>query len=154
MKATNDLFEEFGESLTPQWKKRAEAKAAARAAKAPMVKHGLEKEQIEKAKQLVRYRQWKAEVREGMSRGDYGIEIIELLKHLRHPSRITDLVNYILSAEWLLKCSLETRATLLGYIDHALVRHQVRNGYPPFDDAILDEPRTPFLVIRYHLTGV
>lgn len=149
-----DLFEAFGESLTPKWKKRAEAKEATRAAKAPMVKRGLEKEQIEKAKQLVRYRQWKAEVREGMSRGDYGIEIIELLKHLRHPSRIADLVNYILSADWLLKCSLETRATLLGYIDHALVRHQVRNGYPPFDDAILDEPRTPFLVIRYHLTGV
>jgi hypothetical protein len=157
-----DLFEEFGNSITPKWKQRAEAKAAAkearRAATPPIIKRGLEKEQEEKSKQLKRYRLWKAQVREGMSRGDYGIEIVELLKHLRHPSQTENLVSYILSAKWLMRCSLDTRETLLGYIDDALVRHAIRNGYPPFDDPLPEwmggGPPNAFLIIRKHLTGV
>lgn len=153
-----DLFESFGESLIAKPIKRmreAEARReAAKAARAPMVKRGLEKAQIEKAKQLIRYRQWKAEVREGMTRGDYGIEIIELLKAMRRPTRAGGMVDYILKSKWLLKCSDDVRTTLLGYIDHAMVRHNIRNGYPPFNDALPGEPPTDFLIIRRHLTNV
>src|SRR5258708_26301486 len=157
-------FEAFGNSITPhpikQQQERTAARAARKAVRAPMVKHGLEKEQIEKAKQLMRYRKWKAEVREGMSRGDYGNEIITLLKQMRCPSRGKELVEYVQSAKWLMKCSLETRLTLLGYIDDAMIRHAIRNGYPPFDDAIPafddnpGESPTAFLIIRKQLTGV
>lgn len=158
-----DLFEEFGESLTPKWKQREEAKAAAkeakRAAMPPMVKRGLEKKQEEKAKQLVRYREWKKEVKEGMSRGDYGDEIIDLFKRLRHPDKAAELVDYVLNAKWMLLCSMDTRTTLLGYIDHMLVRHNIRMGYPPIDDSLPEwmgdtRPPNAFQVIRKYLTGV
>ena len=158
---TIDPFEQFADSIVPPHVRNQrhrvderEARKAARAAIPPMVKRGLEKEQIEKAKQLVRYRQWKAEVREGMTRGDYGIEIIDLLKHMRRPTQAGGMVDYVLNAKWLLKCSNDVRTTLLGYIDHAMVRHNIRNGYPPFMDALPGEPPTDFLIIRRHLTGV
>jgi hypothetical protein len=153
---TADLFETFGDSLIPQPVKRQreqEARKQARAAIPPMVKHGLEKEQIEKQKQLQRYRLWKSQVRDGMSRGDYGIEIIELLKQLRRPSRAKELVQFIQASKWMLKCSLDVRLTMLGYIDHAITRHRIRNGWPPFDDALPGELLNAFLIIRKHLIG-
>src|SRR4051812_29097527 len=99
-----------------------------------MVKHGLEKKQEEKSKQLALYRKWKSEVREGMSRGEYGEEIIGLFKALRKPTFAAGLVDYVRDAAWLHNSSLDVRITLLGYIASAIVRHRIRNGYPPFDD--------------------
>lgn len=161
-----DPFEELGESLTPKWKKIAETKAAAkearRAAKPPMVKRGLEKEQEEKAKQMIRYRRWKAEVREGISRGDYGTEIVGLFKLLRKPTFANGLVDYVRNADWLHRCNLDVRLTLLDYIFQAVILHRLRNGYPPFDDAIpafddsfvMEPTDDPSCEIRKLLIGV
>lgn len=137
---TADIFESFGDSLIPHPVKRmreAEARRAAKKAELPpMVKHGLEKEREEKSKQMMRYRKFKAEVREGLQRGDYGPEIIELFKLLRRRTHICDIVAYVLSASWMLKCSFYVRETLLGYISNAMMLFNIRNGYPPFDDPI------------------
>jgi hypothetical protein len=154
---TADLFETFGESLIPAPVKyaraaaeRREAKKAARAAIPPMVKRGLELKQEQTKKQLQRYKKWKAEVREGMSRGDYGSEIVDMFKVLRKRSSI---LEYVRASPWLLACSVEVKLTLLGYIDHSLIRYDVRAGYPPFNDSLPHEPDTPFIEIRRLLMG-
>jgi hypothetical protein len=153
-----NVWEKFADKqMSPRHKRETEKEARkqmAKAARPPMVLTGLEKKLAEKSKQLIRYRQWKAEVREGMSRGDYGDEIVELLRMLRRPSTRKDLVPYVLNAKWIMKCSLETRSTLLSYIDNAMVLERERNGYPPFDDPMIGEPPNDFMIIRKHLTGV
>jgi len=121
-------------------------------ARQPMVLHGLEKKQAEKAKQLKHYREWKAQVRDGIARGDYGDEIIELFKVLRRPGLA--VAEYVQQATWLLSCTLDVRLTLLSYIDHAMTRQNIRSGLPTFNDALPWEPPTPFLLIRHYLTGV
>jgi hypothetical protein len=155
---TQDMFEAFGDTLIAAPVKRMRESEARRAAKKaekpPMVLQGLEKKQAEKAKQMIRYRQWKAEVREGMSRGDYGREIIDLFKLMRSRTRAIDYVNFVLGAKWMLKCNEDVRTTLLGYLGHAMALQNVRNGYPPFNDALPGEPSGAFLIIRKHLTGV
>lgn len=153
-----NVWEQFADKqMSRRHKRETEKEArklAAKAARPPMVLTGLEKKLAEKSKQLIRYRHWKAEVREGMSRGDYGDEIVELLRMLRRPSTRKDLVPYVLSAEWITRCSQDVKETLLGYIDHAMVLERERNGYPPFDDPVMGEPPNDFLIIRKHLTGV
>jgi len=161
MSTQPNLFEAFGDKV-PIPHKRAREKQAAKSARAEMVKTGLEKKQEEKAKQLIRYREWKREVREGITRGDFGVEIVELLKILRRPTQTEMLITYVLDSKWIMKCPLHARETMLGYIDEMLIRFNVRNGYPPFNDPLTDdEPMTQynrmgyvFRKIRKKLTGV
>lgn len=153
-----NVFEAFAESQMSNAKKREyrreETKAAKKTATPPMVLQGLEKKQAEKAKQMIRYRLWKTQVRDGITRGDYGTEIIGLFKLLR--SRIDEeaLVEFVRNADWLHRCSLDVRWTLLGYISHAMILYRIRSGFPPMDDPIPsfdgtpDPPLNAFLMIK------
>jgi len=103
---------------------------------APMMPSPMEKKMWEKAKQLQFYRQWKAEIREGLKRGDYGPEIIGLFKILRKISKARDLVTYVENSRWLLDAPGRVQLAVYGYISHAIMLHRERNGYSPFDDAM------------------
>lgn len=169
-------FEAFGDSLLPQpVKKMREQEARRAAAKAkraeipPMVKRGLELKMEHKQIQMKRYRQWKAEVREGLKRGDYGTEIIGMFRLIRRRITAKEIVAYVLREKWLLECTPFVRVTLLGYLNHALSIWQTRNGWPmddpvPYidvepadfskltDDELIS--RWAFYFMRRHLTGV
>lgn len=138
-----------------QW--RREEKVEARRAAQPMKPSPLEQKVYDKREQLARYRKWKIEVRQALERGDYGPEVIALLKILRSP-KARDLVAYVQGAKWMQQCTRDVRLTLLGYINHAITRHRIRNGYPPMDDPIPsfdgtpDPPENAFLIIRRLLT--
>jgi len=163
----SDMFEEFGESLIPKTLKRQrevearrEIAKAARAAIPPMVKRGLEKDQEDQSKQMVRYRLWKKQVFEGLLYTEQGDDIVELRRYLKRSTTTPDaLAKYVTECKWIMKCTFDARETLLGYINHAISRWNVRNGYPDDDpipsfDGTPDPPPSPFLIIRKHLTGV
>jgi hypothetical protein len=158
---SNPFLNFEGESEEAQRHNARNERQEAKAARQPMVLRGLEKDQAEKAKQMKRYRKWKAEVRDGISRGDYGTEIISLFKYLKKPTIAAGLLDYIRDAAWLHACSFDVRLTLLGYIDASICRHNIRSGRSVMDDPIpsfnggTDEPPTDgFIEIRHMLVGV
>ena len=61
------------------------------------------------------------------------------------------IIEYVRSCGWLLNANLHERQFALSLIDDAIVRLRIQNGYPPFDDAIFDEPPTVFEIIRADL---
>jgi hypothetical protein len=160
---TDNPFLDFNDPYSQRSNARneREERIAVKKPRQPMVLQGLEKKQAETAKQLIRYREWKAQVREGMSRGDYGKEIIELFRYLRKPTVAAGLLEYIANAKWLHACSEDTKITVLGWIDHAIVRHNIRDGRSPMDDPMPgldgitpDQPPTDgFVEIRQMLLG-
>lgn len=101
------------------------------------------------------YRKWKREQREGIVDriGEPMREMVSLLRGLDR-SAFDDLAAYVLGAEWLSREDIQTRLFVLGLIDAAMCRANVRDGRPPIDDPLWDEPESPFLIIRRHLTGV
>lgn len=115
----------------------------------------LDKKQEEQAAQLRIYRAWKREIRDEIRR-KYGREFKDLMRLLRNLplSRHDELADHVEGATWLIRSDLTTRLATLSYIDSAIVRSNIRDGRPPFDDPLWDEPTTPFLRIRRVLTGV
>jgi len=142
-------FEDMAEQATRKMRKRIERQAIQ-----PMVPTPMEKAQYDKNKQLQLFKKWKREIREGMSRGIYGTEIITLLKLLRKTPDSTVLVQFVQKSKWLLDADIETKYSILGYIGDAMIRWNIRHGLPPMNDSLPDEPDTPFIVIRKLLMGV
>lgn len=163
---TVDLFESFGDSLIPKTVKAARAaedrraarQAARIAANPPMVKQGLEKKQEATSRQMIRYREYKRQVFEGLLHLKHGENIGKMRTYLRKLTFTPDeLVRHTISAKWILECPLETRYVLLSYINRSLGRWYVRNGHPDPDDPIPsfdgtpDPPPSAFMIIKKHL---
>lgn len=119
----------------------------ARAAKQPMVPSPREKDQYDKAKQLQLFKQWKKEIRSGLASGDYGPEIVQLLRLLRRIPDEDVLIRFV-QQRWLAEATLEVRYNILSYIDHAMMRWNIRHGLPPFNDSLPDQPDSAFIIIR------
>jgi hypothetical protein len=58
-----------------------------------------------------------------------------------------DLVDMVVAGS-LNSADADTRFTVLQIIDNAIVRLREREGFPPIDDALPNEPDTTFQVIR------
>ncbi|RPH72705.1 MAG: hypothetical protein EHM78_02040 [Myxococcaceae bacterium] len=115
----------------------------------------LEKKQKEQNAQLKLYREWKRLVRDDIKKA-HGQDFANLMRILRNLklAEVDVLVLFVAEARWLLESDLTTRLATLSYIDGSLVRCNVRNGLPHFDDPLWDEPPNAFLKIRKMLTGV
>lgn len=142
-------FEDMASQATRPAQKR-----MAREDRQPMVPSPIEKKLLQQRKQFNLFKQWKREIREGMTRGTYGPEIIELFKMLRRNPETGDMVRWVRKAKWLLKSNDEVKLTILGYIEHSIIRWNVRHGKPPFNDSLPWEPDCPSVIIRKLLTGV
>ena len=119
-----------------------------RQAKQPMVPTAMEKKQYDKAKQLLLFKKWKREIRQGLIDGDYGSEIVQLLKLLRRTPDSDVLVRYVQNSKWLIEADKKVRSTILSWIADAIMRWDIRHGRPPFNDSLPWEPDTPFVAIR------
>lgn len=124
-----------------------------RAAKQPMVPTPREKDQYDKRKQLQLYKQWKRRIREGLAAGDYGVEVIMLMRLLRRTPDAATLLAWVQGSKWLLNATEQVRYEILGYIGHSLIRWNIRHGLPPFDDALPGMPLDDGLKIRNLLIG-
>lgn len=124
-------------------------------ARQPMVPSPMEKSIYDKAKQLRLFKKWKRQIREGMNRGDFGIEIIALMKLLRKLPDGKTMITWLTSKEqkWILTAPKETRYEILGWIGDAMMRWNIRHGLPHFNDSLPSEPDSPSVTIRKLLTA-
>ena len=125
-------------------------------ADAPMVVSEREKEQFEQSKQLGIYRKWLKQRRADLAEGPHGRDVAGLLQFIDSMTieSAPALVKLVQASAWLKATDERVRFEVLSIISAAIIRLRVRNGYPPFDDSLWDEPPTAFEVIRYELTGV
>lgn len=120
---------------------------------APKILSPLEKKLFEQSEQLKMFRKWKNEVREGLKTGEYGPEIVTILRLLKKLPDAAVLINVVHNAIWLRNANEHIRMNVLSYIDAAMMRWNIRNGYPVFNDSLPGEPDSPFIIIRKLLTG-
>lgn len=114
----------------------------------------LELKRMEDAELAKLYRAWKREERAEMveAHGKGMKELISLLRGL-HASSFHDVFEYIRTCRWLLDADDQTKKFVLGAIDAAMVRANIRDGRPPLDDPLWDQPPSPWIKIRKLLTG-
>lgn len=114
----------------------------------------MEKSIYDRAKQLNLFKRWKREIREGMKRGDFGIEIIELMKLLRKIPDGKSIVTWLMLPQqsWILTAPKETRYEIQGWIGDAMMRWNIRHGLPHFTDSLPEESDSPSVQIRKLLT--
>lgn len=100
------------------------------------------------------YRRWRAGIKaEVVAR--HAAEFAALLRLIRKLSWASApaVVDFVDRAGWLHTADEGTRLETLRFIEDSFCRARVRAGLPTFDDALWDEPPTPFLQIRKRLFG-
>lgn len=127
-------------------------------ADAPMVASPADKKMFEQSQQMRRYRLHLRQRQDELANGPHGREVVALIQLLDTltASSANALVSHVMKAEWLRSADLNTRLDVLSIVGTAIARFRVRNGLPPFDDALpfSGEPPTAFEQIRKLLTGV
>lgn len=115
----------------------------------------LEVKQQDQARQLKLYRQYRRTLRKAIV-DKHGSDFAALIRLIRnsHPEKEAAIHDHVASSGWLLGADLDTRMATLSYIDSAFVVGRIRDGRPPIEDPVFDEPLSPFLKIRKLLTGV
>lgn len=150
-----NFFEAMAEAQIPSPIK-AKHRAAEKRAEAKLRKpSAFEKKQQEQAKQLKIYREWRRTLRKSIV-AEHGSDFAALVRMIRnsHPDKEAAIHDHVVRSEWLLSADLDTRLATLSYIDSAFAAGRIRDGRPPIDDPVFDEPLSPFLKIRKLLTGV
>jgi hypothetical protein len=135
--------------------KRAAKSVVMSEAEAPMKGTPAEEARDVRNAQMANYRRHKARERDELVNGPYGAKVGSLLAFLKAMTPdSSDALVTIAGAAWIKSADLNTRYLILGIIADAIMKLRIRNGLPPFDDAIFDEPKTAFQLIRYDLMGV
>lgn len=143
-----NAFDAYAEATKPAWKARKERIAVKRTE--ARAKTAAER-QLEENDALLRgYNAWLKERQETLLASPIGREVKGLLTFLRTMtlSSAPALVRLVETASWMRNAEPPTRAELLWLIDRGITRLRVREGLPPFDDALPGEPDSAFLTIR------
>jgi hypothetical protein len=115
-----------------------------RAVEKRRAKHALHRDELGKA-----YRRWRAERREALLAGPYGIAARRFIGFLEdmglHDGAA--LIRLVERGQWR-SADRDTRLEILSLIDGAISTLREKQGMPPFDDALPDELANVFLVIR------
>jgi hypothetical protein len=117
----------------------------------PKVRTRVEKAVDEQHEQHRLYEKWQRDIRERILRGEFRPNMIKLLRLLKRSPDAKTLVGFIAEADWLRHGDAVMRGAVLGYVDEAMVRWQIRHGLSPFDDGIPPE-LSAFVEIRRMLT--
>lgn len=127
----------------------------AREDKQPMVPSPMQKAIYDRAKQLNLFKKWKRQIREGMNRGDFGVEIVDMLRLLKKLPDGNTMVDWLRheKQKWILMSPKETRYEILGWFGDAMMRWNIRHGLPHFTDSLPEEPDSPSVKIRKLLTA-
>ena len=100
--------------------------------------------------QLRRYKHWKRNQFEALSRGVHGAQwkaLTTILRNLTLPEAMY-LPEYVERQDWLLDADDHTRHTAAELIHGAIIRERIRNGYSPLDDGLPGEPPSAYEMIR------
>jgi hypothetical protein len=121
---------------------------------APLVPTGAEKKQRDQERSMRAYQRWYREQYRAQLIGPNAIGWRELSRILRKLTMDNEqaLVDYVSSSAWLRHADSDTRHLALALISKAMARVNVRNGYPPFNDALWDQAPGAYLIIRGVLT--
>ena len=145
-------YEQFGHNFVTR-KSACKPRVVQSEKNAPMVLHGAAKEIAEQTAQLRRYRQaWRTEIQTLLD-GPHGNGIHNLTSVLRNltPDSAPVLLRALETMQWFKSADRHTRSLVLGIISEAIIRMREREGLPPFDDSLLDEPPTVFEICRSKL---
>lgn len=110
-------------------------------------------EEKKQREQQILHRRWKAWHREkaaALLEGPHGKDIrgLQSFIDMMTLSSSAALLKLVGQSTWLRNADAETRAGVLSIIGHGIMKLRERNGLPPFDDALMDEPPTVFQEIR------
>jgi len=133
---------------------RREAEKAERV-RAEMVPSPLERKQMEQAELARLYRAWRREVKAKIVRENKeGMAALSRIIRNLSTEGFDAVLEYVQGAQWLLEADENTRLATLSYIDVSMCRARVRDGRPPMDDGLWDEPPSHFVRIRKVLLGI
>lgn len=120
---------------------------------APMKLSELEQKVADSSKQFRSYLRANREELTALLKGSQGEHWRELMGVLRTITLQTefDLVDYVRSQPWIYDADLHTRQVALGIMAGKIIRLNLENGYPPFNDSLFGEPPTVFEIIRNEL---
>lgn len=144
-------FEAYAQQSIPspvKAKHRAAEKREARA-QAKMVPTPMERKLREQQELLASYRRWRKEVRVEVTKSNAAgmAALVKVLRKLTAQSA-WDAVEHVRESRWLLSADSETQLATLRIIADVLVRCNVRDGLPPFDDPLPWQPDGPYQVLR------
>lgn len=113
-------------------------RAPARTSRASRGSAQLEAEFRNEQKQLRQWRRWRKEKVQALLNGPHGREISDLVAFLNRMrlSSAPTLIELIEQAAWIRSLSASDRFDLLQVISTSITRLRLRNGLPPFDDAL------------------
>lgn len=152
-----DLFDDFdpwtqlADRQISRGRKRELAKIDKR-----MERERAKKEEREQRRQWNMYRRNFVERKRALLQGEYRTQLASLIKFIRRlkPEDAVPLIEMIKQATWLKQAEEATRLMVLSLIDSAIIRHRVRLGMSPIDDALPGETPNVFLIVRRELLGV
>lgn len=122
-------------------------------AEAPMVASPSEKAAYERSRQLRHYNKMLTQRRLDLLSGSHGVQVkglVQLIDSLS-PSSAPALMSFLAQCNWFLGCDRGTRHDILSLISIGIARHRVRQGLAPFDDGLMDEPPTAFVIVRQNM---
>jgi hypothetical protein len=148
----------YAESLRKSAERR-EARLFAKAQtehSAPMVGTPQEREERDKQKQMARYLKSLTVRKQELLQGPHGEHFARLVKFLDQMDITTapELIEAVKNSVWLSDTDQTAKNDALWLIDSAIIKLRIREGLPPFDDPLWDQPPNAFEIIRHHLTGV
>jgi hypothetical protein len=149
---TTNPFEDLADSASRPTRKKMQREAV-KTARQPMVPTAMEKKQRDKGIQMRLFLKWKREIRQGMIDGDYGPDIVQLLRLLRTIPDSDVLVNFVKNSKWLLQSDQRIKDNVLGYIMSCMARWNVRHGLAPLNDSLPHEPDSPSVIVLKLLRG-
>jgi len=124
---------------------------------APRARVSVQSEQNlrDEGKLLKQWRRWRRDKLQALLDGPHGREVRELVGFLNRMrlSSAPALIEQIEQADWIHRLSDGDKHDLLGVISTRITRLRLRNGLPPFDDALPGDPPKAFEQIK-ELIGV
>lgn len=101
------------------------------------------------------YRRWRKQKVEALLAGEFGREVKDLLSFVRTMtlSSAPALITLVEKAAWIRSMPLDDRHSLLQEIGHRITLLRLREGLPPFDDALPGEEPKAFETLK-ELVGV
>jgi hypothetical protein len=133
-------FLAFAETIAPARKRR--QKIVSRRETARQEKALRERDQLFRA-----YKHHRKNEINALVAGLYGPDAQTLLDFLAKPHSASDLVEHVQSGPWR-DADADTRFLVFALIDAAITRQRERQGLPPFDDPLPDEPLSAFLELK------
>lgn len=137
-----NFFDQISVAQTPAPVRRKMERDVERA----MKKRDAEKELADEGRQARVFTAWKRAQRDALCAGPHGREVKGLISFMRTMtlSSAPALLGMVERATFWRSMSIDERFALLGVLNAGIAACRERNGLPPLDDALWDQPPKAF----------